>query len=241
MYHVECGCGQQIPVELYQAGTKVECPGCRQPVAIPSSTKLKTASGDKHPLLSPLEKVAIAASAKEFPFQGACHKCQANEAAFATPIEFKAMIERVILKEGGIRPISLSVFVLTTGESEEQWVTVRFPLLLCGKCQSEFALDHKRSGRKGLFKNVIMFGLLALFLYLVYLRPEAVVAIAGLLSLVGMVAWVANLRGTKKGETFLSRWLGGIRWVPEMIQSEQEYSLTAGHSEPIRRATNVTP
>lgn len=241
MYSVECRCGHTLPVQLYQAGTTVECPQCRQPVSVPSSTKLQTASGDKNPFLSPLEKIARAAAANEYPFQGECHRCHKSSAAFAILIQFQAMLERQLLTPPWIWPsITGRFLIIGTGKSEEQWITLRFPLLLCSSCHGDFVVARRKADRRWLLKNLVLFGLLGAFLYVVFVWPELIYALAGVISLIGFVAWVANLRDKKKGESFLMSWLEGIRWVPEAIRSEQEYVLEVEETRPYAPRTAVS-
>ncbi|MCG6155543.1 hypothetical protein [Rubinisphaera margarita] len=231
-YYVDCDCGSQLRVELYHAGTDRACPSCSKSVMIPDSITLREMSGDKYPYLRPIEKVRQTARAGEAPFNGLCHGCNSTQAQFATPCCLTVMEERVVASDGGIRP-TLTGVALHTASSEEHYTATSFPLLLCEQCQSRFQSDRFFARLKSKLKLAALLGLLGAFLYFVYYNAEVVAALAGLIWLVGVIAWAAGFRDTKKFPAYLNRWFENIRWLPEAIADEDEFSLTVGQSKAI--------
>jgi len=218
-------------VELFQAGTTVACTRCNATQTVPNTSKLKELSGDKYPLLSPLNKVIKTTAKSEPPFDGTCHRCGNERATCQVPIQFDVMVERHVQNEGGIRP-TLTGVELFTGASEEQWQSVTFPLLLCTNCNSDFAKVKSRAAALRTTKNIFLLGLLGAFLYFAYFHLEEVAALVGIISVIGALAWVAKFRDTKKGHHFALPWLKGIRWVPEAIAAEDEYNISVYSSIP---------
>lgn len=233
-YSFECECGKLLRVKLFEAGTKKTCPFCQTNVTIPNSTKLKELSGDKHPLLRPIEKIRQTCQLGESPFDGTCHQCQKSLATFQTPCTLNVMVERHVADHGGIRP-TLTGVKLAVGASEEFWQATTFPLLLCQQCQSQFLSDKSSARTKSGIKLLGLLGLLIAFLYFAYNNAELVAVLSGVFWLIGAIALAARFRDNKKLAPYLNKWLSKIRWVPEAIASEEEYKLSIGDSQPISK------
>ena len=142
-------------------------------------------------------------------------------------------------REGGIRP-TLTGIRLDAGIAEEQWQVTKFPLLFCDPCHRRFERARRRAHRGKLFKSVFLFALLGAFLALVFFDMAIVAALSGVISLIGACAWFARLHDTKQGDRFVMPWLQNIRWAPEAIAAEEEYTLSAGpalpYNQEIRRS-----
>ena len=233
-YFIDCDCGNQLRVELFDAGTIKMCPSCGATVKVPSSNKLKELSGDKYPFLRPIEKVRRTVQMGEPPFHGMCHRCCTVRAAYATPCTFTVMAERHVADEGGIRPSMTGGVKFVVGASEEKWETTTFPLLLCEQCQSQFHSDRLFARVNAGLKLVALLGLLVVFLYFAYHNAEVVAALSGIIWLIGVIAWAARFRNTKKLDPFVTKWLQNIRWVPDAIAGEDEFRLTIGASTGIK-------
>ena len=232
-YFVDCECGSQLRVELFHAGMEKVCPSCSATIRVPSSIELKELSGDKYPFLRPIEKIQRTAQSGEPPFNGVCHGCNAARATYATPCCFDVMMERHVADDGGLRPTLSGGIKLVAAASEEMWQSVAFPLLLCEQCQTRFRSDRNFTRAKAVLGFITLLGLLAAFLYFVYQDAELVAALSGVLWLIGAIAWGARFRDTRKLDPFLTRWLQNIRWVPEAIAGEDEFTLTIGHTIPL--------
>ncbi|MEI8378581.1 MAG: hypothetical protein WCJ09_00540 [Planctomycetota bacterium] len=234
-YFIECQCGKRISVELFEAGTTKTCNACNSSVDVPNTSILKERSGDKYPLLRPIEKIRRTLENAEPPFDGFCHVCGDIDAEFQVPIAFDALIERIVRGNGGIRPTLTGDIKLVAGAAEEYWQTTTIPLLLCPQCYSKFQTENSRANTIRNALMVVVLGLFAGFLYFAYFNAEVVAAAAGLLSLIGGIAWVAKFRQTKKTDPFVNRWLSNIRWVPEAIAAVDEYKLIVGTTQPYER------
>ena len=183
-YFVDCDCGSKVRVELFDAGTQKLCPNCKSTIKIPSSNKLKELSGDKYPLLSPIEKLRVTAESGEPPFDGQCHGCSATRAAWSTLCVLQVMVERHVTDEGGIRPSVTGGIKLVASASEETWQRIEFPLLLCEQCQTQFEADRRLAKILGAVKFFALLGLLVTFLYFAYNNSEMIAAFS-LLSIDG--------------------------------------------------------
>jgi hypothetical protein len=230
-YRVDCTCGAQLPVQLYEAGTRKQCPSCAAIISVPSTTKLKELSGDEYPFLSAIEKVRLTSETGAPPFNGVCHCC-GKQAAFSTPCTLNVMVERHINDDGGIRPTITGGVKLVAAASEESWRASTFPLLLCSSCQQRFRSDRFWIRIRNISQFLFLNSLLVSFLYFVYYNAELVATLSGIIWLVGAVAWAARFRDTKKIDSNLAKWLGGIRWVPETLDGEDEFTLRVGSSSP---------
>lgn len=229
-YFVECLCGKSIGVELYDAGTTKTCPSCRAIVDVPGLTKLKEMTGDKYPLLRPIEKIRKTLELGEPPFDGVCHVCGNAEAEFEIPITFDVVVKRHIRDGGGIYP-TLSGVTLVAAPAEEFRESTTFPLLLCPQCDAQFESAHWRARIKNMAKTLFLLSILGLFIYYVYQDPEAVMALAGIFSVIGAIAWAVAFRQTKKGDLFINQWINHVRWVPEVMATEDEYKLSVGKAQ----------
>lgn len=235
-YFVECHCGKAIQVELFQAGTGTTCPACAASVKIPNTNKLKELAGDKYPLLSPIEKLRLTSQSGESPFHGMCHGCQNVRATYTTPCQFTVMKERSVAHHGGVL-VSLTGVKLVAASAEERWRTTEFPLLLCDQCQGSFGTDRAAGRTKSTLKSVGLICVLVAFLYCLYANAELVAALSGVFLLIGTIAWIVHFRDTKHADPGIVRWLEKIRWFPEAIASEDEYTLTLGQSAKVNAAS----
>ena len=229
-YFVECGCGIKLRVELFEAGTTKLCPSCKSEVRVPSSTKLKELSGDKYPLLRPIEKIQQALSNREPPFDGQCHGCDEDQATYQVPVTLSVMVERSVNDEGGLRPTVTGNILLYTGAAEELWQSTTLPLLLCPRCHLRFQAANFRAKIYRLLKTFSLLVLGSAFLCFAYFYTELIAALAGVISLIGAIAWMIQFRHTKKLDPFVNEWLCQIRWVPEALAAEDEFQLSVGES-----------
>ena len=232
-YFVQCACGEQLRVELFEAGTSKICGACRSPVSIPGSTKLKELSGDKYPFLRPIEKIQRTAALHEPPFDGRCHACMEADADFQVPITLNAMVERAVRDEGGIRPTITGGVALVAGATDELWCSTKFPLLLCAQCHAQYLTSSQRARVKRIVKGVALIVCFLAFLYVAISYMEVVAALSGLFCLIGAIAWVCIQRNGKKLDPYILYWLSHIRWVSEAIAAEDECDISVGGSQPI--------
>lgn len=235
-YFVECDCGKRIRVELFNAGTTKVCPSCNSEVSVPDSITLKELSGDKYPFLRPIEKIQQALRNAEPPFDGLCHVCSDVDADHQVPITFNVMVERHVEDDGGIRPTITGKVELYAAASEELRQSTTFPLLLCTQCHAQFQSASSRAKVKNIVNALSLAALFGAFLYFAYHHAEVVATLAGIISLIGAIAWAAKFRQTKKLDPFVLSWLSNIRWVPEAIEAEDEYTLSIGESRPFQRS-----
>lgn len=227
-YFAPCACGEQVRVELYEAGTTRPCPACRAIVEIPNSITLRELAGDPYPTLRPIEKLKQALHEGADPFTGRCHGCGDHTAEFQYPILIQALTERVSADEDQGLKLGLTGLSLSAGPTQEQWHTFAFPLLLCPTCRDEF---QSQSNRRKIQKRASTIGLLVLligFLYLGYSNPEAIAALSGLFVLIGAIAWALQFRYTANVDRFLLDWIRKIRWMDEAIDAEFEYTIVCG-------------
>ena len=80
-------------------------------------------------------------------------------------------------------------------------------------------------------KTLFLLSILGLFIYYVYQDPEAVMALAGIFSVIGAIAWAVAFRQTKKGDLFINQRINHVRWVPEVMATEDEYKLSVGKAQ----------
>ncbi|WP_144985231.1 hypothetical protein [Gimesia aquarii] len=230
-YFVECDCGKRVRVELYEAGTEKACHSCHKSVMVPDTITLQESSGDKYPMMRPIEKIRRTLELGEPPFDGLCHHCEDADATFAVPITLSVLIERHMDHDGGIRPTLNGGVKLVAAAAEEFWQETAFPLLLCQKCHSEFQSAQAAASMKRKLGLVGLVGLLIAFLVFAYFNAELVALFAGIFWLIGAFAWAARFRDTKKIEPYIVAWLNDIRWVPETLALEDEYHLTVESSK----------
>lgn len=240
-YFVECDCGKAIRVELFEAGAEKACPTCNATVAVPASSRLKELSGDRYPMLRPLEKIERTAQLHEPPFDGHCHHCGGTDAAHQIPVTFNILVERYVSDDGGVRPTMTGGVKLVVGEAEEVRQTLTFPLLLCEQCHVQFQSSRSTARLKNGVKLLAVLGLLAAFLYFAWHNAEVIAAVSGLSFLVLVIALAARYRDSRKIDPFVQRWIGDIRWVPEAIESEDEFSVEIGRAQAyVARETGTT-
>lgn len=232
-YFVECDCGKRVRVELHQAGTEKACHSCHRTVHVPDTITLQESSGDKYPLLRPLEKIKRTLGLGEAPFDGLCHHCEESDATYQIPMILNIIVERYMENDGGIRPTINGGIKLVVAEAEEFSEETTFPLLLCGKCHAEFVDAREAANRKRMRGLFVLLGLLVAFLVFAYFNAEVVALLSGILWLIGVIAWASRFRDTKKIDPFIKTWLNDIRWVPEALALEDDYTLSIGDSETI--------
>ena len=237
-FFVECHCKTKIQVELYEAGSQKTCPTCKSIVAIPNTNVLKEMTGDKYPLLRPIEKILRTLSEHEDPFSGQCHGCQAVKASYQIPITLNSLVERRVDDDSPIRLTMLGEIKLVAGKTEEIWQTTTFPLLLCEQCHEEFKSPKRRAKVFKIGKTLALVLLLVLFLYFAYFNMEVVAALSGLFWVVGLAAWIAGLRDTQKVDSYALKWIDKIRWATEAISAEEEYTLTVGQTQSFNAAVS---
>lgn len=233
-YFVECDCGKRVRVALHEAGTDKACHACHRSVRVPDTITLQQSSGDKYPLLRPIEKIRRTLELGEPPFDGLCHHCEEADAAFQIPIVLDVMVERHVDHDGRIRPTLSGKIKLQAAASEEFREETTFPLLLCAECHTKFKSDKSAASNKNARNLLLVIGLFIAFLIFAFFNAELVAALAGLLSLIGAIAWASQFRDTKKMDPFILSWLNDIRWVPETLALEDEYSLVVGDSTRLR-------
>lgn len=240
MYSVECPCGQSVPVEIWQSGSHVTCPGCRSSVKVPDSVTLQEQSGDKYPMLSPLQKVIETSRRGETPFDGRCHGCGTVGCEWFAPVSLKILTQRALDHDGQILPTLTGIKLVAAG-GEEDWLNVGFPLFLCSQCRPQFA----GSRRKARFRQMVKYGFLSGFaigcLWLAYVYIDVVAVFASLISFVGAIAWMLRFRQRVNVDPNLMRWLNKIRWLPEVLQSEDEYRVSVGRAQRIDPGSTSHP
>jgi len=229
-YFVECDCGKRVRVALHEAGTDKACHACHRSVRVPDTITLQESSGDKYPFLRPIEKIRRTLELGEPPFDGLCHHCEEADAVFQIPIVLDVMVERHVDHDGRIRPTLSGNIKLQAAASEEFREQTVFPLLLCAECHTKFQSDKSAASNKNARNLLLVIGLFIAFLVFAFFNAELVAALAGILSLIGAIAWASQFRDTKKVEPFLKSWLEDIRWVSEALALEDEYSLVVGDS-----------
>jgi len=207
-------------------------------VPVSDTITLQESSGDKYPLLRPLEKLKRTLELGEAPFDGLCHHCEEADAAFQIPIILNVVVERYMENDGGIRPTvspTLKVGIkLVAAEAEEYSEETNFPLLLCKQCNAEYEAAQKAASRKSMLGLFALLGLLVAFLIFAYFNAAVVALLSGILWLIGAIAWASRFRDTKKIDSFIKPWLNDIRWVPEALALEDEYTLSTGESKTFR-------
>ena len=224
-YFVECGCSRKVPVQLFQAGTNISCPGCRKTLAVPGTSRLQQQAGDNYPLLSPIDKIYRTLENREAPFDGICHACGAHPAEIAIQLQLKHLQERDLDNDGGVTVTPLGIRLVVAG-GVEHWRILKFPLLLCQHCHKEY--EHSR--KRFLYWKVAEWGcwvvILLGIIYLFYEFPEFFAAMAGLLAITAFLARNFASRRQIHAPAFLLNFAKRIRWVPEILNGEEEYSLT---------------
>lgn len=229
MYHVSCACGQPVKVELFQAGTTTKCPQCSQVVSIPGSSKLKELAGDPYPHLNHFDKLLTALERHEPPFDGTCHGCHQKSADCQIPIRFEVMVERHLKDDdGGIRP-SLTGLTIVVSAAEEEWKSITIPLSLCSDCRRMLEAELATEKTNRVIKDCCWFAISFTSLIFLFRQPmllELLDKLSWLISVVLAIVVVRYRHRRKQGNKTITRWLQGVRWVPEAIRDEDEYKLT---------------
>ncbi|QDT43682.1 hypothetical protein Pan241w_37840 [Gimesia alba] len=235
-YFVECDCGKRVRVALHEAGTDKACHSCHRSVRVPDTITLQESSGDKYPLLRPLEKVMVTLRKGEPPFDGLCHHCETRDANFLIPVRLHILVERFMKHDGGFRPTLHGGVKLVAAAAEEFWKEIHFPLLLCAECHKEFEADQSRASHKRAWELAGLFALLIAFLVFAFFFTVIIAMLSFFFWLLGAIAWAAQFRDRKKLKPYLISWLEDIRWVPEALAVEDEYNLDIDESIDLRRA-----
>lgn len=233
MYSVNCQCGKDIRVELFQAGTSVVCPACQKTIGVPGMTRLKELAGDADPHLSPMDKVLARLERRESPFDGPCQRCGDYPALIEIPVEFKSTVERDLEDEGGVG-LFLHYAVLRMGKGTTYGTIVRFPLLLCETCAKKFEAATKWSA---IARPFVIIGLFAVVFGAASLMTLVLMSVFSLKTSIGISSGVTLIvvgrimysRGSKQGNHSLKVWLEKVPWVSEAIAAEDEYLLTFEH------------
>ena len=238
VYEVECDCGQRLSVELHEAGTRKNCPGCRGTVIVPDTVKLKQAAGDPYPLLSARQKIRWTLEAGEPPFDGRCHNGCQRPATRETQCRLEILEQRIVDDDqNGVFPTITGGLSFRAAATEEQWNTLFVPLWLCESCQQQFRRDRKRARWLGFCKQSGLLGIFGAFVAWVMVDPQQVAAMAGLFSVIGGVAWIARFQLTTQECPTTGTYLRRIRWMSELLDGEDEYRLTAAKAKKIRSPT----
>ena len=136
--------------------------------------------------------------------------------------------------DGGIRPTIHGGIKLVVAEAEEFSEETTFPLLLCAECYTEFEAAREAANRKRILEIVLLLGLLVAFLIFAYFNAEVVALVSGILWLIGIFAFASRFRDTQKIPRFIIPWVNEIRWVPEALALENDYTMLIGDSEKIK-------
>ena len=232
MYRAECNCGNAIPVELWQAGTRIDCEKCNREIVVPNSIALKEQSGDKHPFLNSIEKLKELRGSGEPPFDGTCHGCGEVQATWEIPASLRILTERILDDDGGIRPSLTGGVKLVVSAGEEVWRVVRIPFLLCTDCHDLLEADRRAAKRRKIFGWLFLFALSAGFLWYANLHDELPVAIIVVFAIVAAIAKVWSMRSTRSVEPYAIDWLERIDLVADIIDQEEKFELALKTAEP---------
>lgn len=238
MYHFNCECGEDIEVELFNAGSNMECPSCHRSVSVPSSVVLKKLAGDSHSFLSPIERIAQAVSERSAPFDGTCHRCHSQDASVEIPMDFTFLVERQVEDDGP--HASPAGIVFHSGDiTSEDWRRLHVPLFLCQQCYRSFDEERRRSETRGswmvLVYSVGFAVALIVACFISFVLPVT-------LPLVLLVFWrIFKFRHRKKIDPYLVRWVSEIPKFGKVIVSEDEYQLSVGVTRSFRRSESKSP
>jgi len=232
MYFVTCDCGTKIDVNLWQSGTSINCPRCANDVRIPNSITLKSQSGDPYPLLNPLQKIERARDLGEPPFHGVCHNCGSQRAQIVIPVALDVLTERHLSYDGGVS-LSPSGVVFTAASGSEVWQSVSIPLLLYSECFAKFQQSRHKGQLTDIVSGIGCLFLLAMLVVVIWTFAEIVAFFFGIIWVIGAVCWMLSKRGGVSLPGFIRPWLRKIRWVPEVLEREEEYRVQVGRPQPI--------
>jgi hypothetical protein len=225
-YFADCPKGHPIQVELFQAGSTVNCPTCQSETSVPDTLTLKKNSGDKYPLLAPIDKIRSQIAAKERPFDGVCVACGRADTEIVVPIRYRSLTERQLDHDGGIR-IGLSGIQLSASGGVETWDDFIIPLHLCHSCFESFESKRRFHKWKNRTFSATMLIVLLVFLILAYYQMELVAAVSGILWLVGLAAWAAGMKPRKTVDPSLKIAMEKIEWL-EAVAESMEMQLSVG-------------
>jgi hypothetical protein len=96
-YEVTCGCGRNIGVGATQAGRKLDCPACGQPVQVPRLSTLRISAGEEAIPLNSVERVEQAVRQGKLPSNQVCPITGGNPDSIAV---FRIHCEQTWKKEG---------------------------------------------------------------------------------------------------------------------------------------------
>lgn len=224
MYHVPCPCGNQVPVELFQAGLAVNCTLCGAEIAVPSSIELKRLVGDPDPFLSLADKVSAAARHRDPPFDGKCHGCRVENAESEWIVTLTYLDERELDGDSGLT-VAPGFLMLRSAGGRERWREIGFPLQLCSRCRKRFETERPGVIQR-LFVNVF-YGLFLIFALLVFVVLALVLHVGALVG-VFVFAAILSYRLRKRGPDFLLTWLEPIPFVGDLVRGQDEYRISLG-------------
>ncbi|MBL8819301.1 MAG: hypothetical protein JNL58_24935 [Planctomyces sp.] len=230
-YFIACQCGWTLSVQLFEAGTTKACPKCASAVRIPSSIKLQQAAGDCSPYLSAVDKLRQAAKLNSAPFNGTCHACNRSTAVVAYPITLQIMEERQISNDEVIRPSVLGGAKLVVPAAEERWSGTKFPLMLCEICDRQFSHENRLHKYSIYAARIVMFGSFTATGCFAWANEEKLAWMSGLVFTTGMLIRAFRSTNTKRIDAFAIKWLSRIRWVPEILESEDEFRVIIGGAQ----------
>ncbi len=226
-YQITCDCGSKVRVHVGQCGLEVLCQDCRKPVKVPDLIALKQMSGDPYPHLTAFDKIARTAQDGEAPFDGVCHRCQSAAASVIFPVSLVVLEERDLESHGGyhVAPLVIGRFQKKLAAGTEYWRKVDFPLLLCAPCAS--AYGKARQSRKMTQLFGILTCVVAVLLVTWWIAADvAVVVIVGIALLVSLLVIVGRRQDEARQAAPVDlEWLNSIRWVEEVLRSEDEYRV----------------
>ena len=240
-YVVECECGGEIPVELYEAGTRKPCPACGAAVRVPDSVSLQQAAGTRDPLLNAADRLARLAERSDPPFDGRCHGC-GEPATVAFPVFVSVLHERHLADDGGVGLSPVGLKFRAPREIEEVRRGLLFPFCLCDACRPRFAAARRRGRLRRAGRWALISGLAVGWAAGVALAPEAVLRLTGAAcsAVLLIVVGGATLGDGWKGTWTVRRWPPGVRpWiesipgVADALVGEEEYRVTLGDERPI--------
>ena len=241
-YVVECDCGGEIPVELYEAGTRKPCPACGATAAVPDSVSLQQAAGTRYPLLNAADRLARLAERSEPPFDGRCHGC-GEPATVVYPVFVSVLHERHLADDGGIGVSPVGVRIQGPREEvEEVRRGLLFPFCLCGACRPRFAAARRRGRLWRAGRWALISGLAVGWAAGAALAPEAVLWLTGAVcsAVLLIVVGGAALGDGWQGTWTVHRWPPGVRpWieaipgVADALAGEEEYAVILGDERPI--------
>lgn len=230
MYDIHCPCGKAISVGIYQCGTDLPCPRCRQKVHVPDSLTLKALNGDPYPAYRALEKIQFALRDGITPFDGRCVFCNATGTQ-EIPIAYSELVERFIDDDGGFR-IGLTGIRAVIGKAESVFQTTEFPLILCDQCVEAFERDRPSEFRD--WSKWIAFTAIVMAVFQFAFQMW----ILSLICSICVFLYFMGFRSTGVGKSktipgWLEKWTQKIRWFPQAVEEAMEFNLSIGAAHPV--------